>query len=81
MLSALLVWSMAMMAQEPSILVNGKADSEDCRKWVEEKMSGMTLKEKIGQLFIHTVALQVTPSKVSNKGISAISCAKFVRFT
>jgi len=65
-LSTLLVWSMAMMAQEPSILVNGKADSEDCRKWVEEKMSGMTLKEKIGQLFIHTVALQVTPQNKRN---------------
>lgn len=65
-LSTLLVWSMTMMAQEPSILVNGKADSEDCRKWVEEKMSGMTLKEKIGQLFIHTVALQVTPQNKRN---------------
>ena len=66
MLSALLVWGMAMMAQEPSILINGRANSEDCRKWVEETMSDMTLKEKIGQLFIHTVALQNTPQNKKN---------------
>ena len=66
MLSALLVWSVAMMAQGPSILVNGKANSEECRRWVEEKMVGMTLKEKIGQLFIHTVAPQNTPQNKKN---------------
>ena len=66
MLSALLVWGMAMMAQEPSILINGRANSEDGRKWVEEIMSDMTLKEKIGQLFIHTVALQNTPQNKKN---------------
>ena len=66
MLSALLVWGMAMMAQAPSILINGKANSEDCRKWVEETMSEMTLKEKIGQLFIHTVTLQNTPQNKKN---------------
>ena len=65
-LSALLVGCMTMMAQGPSILVNGKADSEECRRWVEEKMSGMTLKEKIGQLFIHTVAPQNTSQNRKN---------------
>lgn len=65
-LSALLVWSMTMMAQEPSILVNEKADGEACRMWVEEKIGGMTLKEKIGQLFIHTVAPQITPQNKKN---------------
>lgn len=33
-----------------------KAQTEACRQWVEQKLAGMTLKEKIGQLFIHTVA-------------------------
>ena len=66
LLSALLVWCIAMKAQEPSILVSGKANSEECRKWVEEKLSDMTLKEKIGQLFIHTVAPQNTPQNKKN---------------
>ena len=46
MLSALLLWGMTIMAQAPSILINGRANSEDGRKWVEEIMSDMTLKEK-----------------------------------
>ena len=33
-----------------------KAQTEACKQWVEQKLAGMTLKEKIGQLFIHTVA-------------------------
>ena len=66
LLSALLVWCIAMKAQEPSILISGKANSEECRKWVEEKLSDMTLKEKIGQLFIHTVAPQNTPQNKKN---------------
>ena len=66
LLSALLVLGMVMKAQEPSILVNGKANSEECRKWVEEKLSNMTLKERIGQLFIHTVAPQNTPQNKKN---------------
>ena len=66
MLSALLLWGMTIMAQVPSVLINGRANSEDGRKWVEEMMSDMTLKEKIGQLFIHTVALQNTPQNKKN---------------
>lgn len=66
LLSALLVWCVVIKAQEPSILTNGKANSEECRKWVEEKMSKMNLKEKIGQLFIHTVAPQNTPQNKKN---------------
>lgn len=66
LLSALLVWCIAIKAQEPSILVNGKANGEECRIWVEEKLSKMTLKEKVGQLFIHTVAPQNTPQNKKN---------------
>ena len=66
LLSALLVWGIAMKAQEPSILVSGRANGEDCRIWVEERLSKMTLKEKIGQLFIHTVAPQNTPQNKKN---------------
>ena len=30
-------------------------DTADCRKWVKSQLATMTLKQKIGQLFIHTV--------------------------
>ena len=46
------------MAQQPAVLVNGKADSQECKEWVETRLEQMTLKEKIGQLFIHTAPLQ-----------------------
>ena len=39
-------------AQTPNILSKGKADSQECKDWVESRLEKMTLKEKIGQLFI-----------------------------
>ncbi len=48
----------AVMAQQPAVLVKGKADSQECKEWVETRLEQMTLKEKIGQLFIHTAPLQ-----------------------
>lgn len=55
-------WCMVLTvwAQTPGILTKGNADSQECREWVENRLSAMTLKEKIGQLFIHTVAPQDT---------------------
>lgn len=38
----------------PSVLSQVK-DTAACRRWVESRLSEMTLKQKIGQLFIHTV--------------------------
>lgn len=49
-----------MWAQVPTLLTKGKADSQECKEWVETRLKGMSLKEKIGQLFIHTVAPQDT---------------------
>lgn len=49
-----------MWAQAPTLLTKGKADSQECKEWVETRLQGMSLKEKIGQLFIHTVAPQDT---------------------
>ena len=48
----------AAMSQQPAVLVKGKADSQECKEWVETRLEQMTLKEKIGQLFIHTAPLQ-----------------------
>lgn len=50
----------AAMAQAPSVLANGNADSQECKEWVETRLANMTLKEKIGQLFIYTSALHDT---------------------
>ena len=53
--------------QIPTILSKGKADSQGCKEWVESRLEKMTLKEKIGQLFIHTVPLHDT--EVNRKNI------------
>ena len=53
-------------AQTPQILIRGKADSQECKEWVESRLAKMTLKEKIGQLFIHTVPLHDTEANRKN---------------
>ena len=53
-------------AQTPQILSRGKADSQECKEWVESRLAKMTLKEKIGQLFIHTVPLHDTEANRKN---------------
>ena len=50
----------------PNVLRRGGADSAECREWVEKQLSEMSLKEKIGQLFIHTVAPLNTQSNRAN---------------
>ena len=61
-----LVSVVASVAQTPMILNRGKADSQECKDWVESRLSKMTLKEKIGQLFIHTVPLHDTEANRKN---------------
>ena len=66
-----LLWCICMLfvtvgAQTPMILKQGGADSQECMEWVEARLKKMTLKEKIGQLFIHTVAPQNTESNRKN---------------
>jgi len=43
-----------ILAQEPALLKQIQ-DTEACRKWVDEQMGRMTLKQKVGQLFIYTL--------------------------
>ena len=45
--------SVSMFAQ--TAILSQIKDTADCRKWVESQLENMTLKQKIGQLFIHTV--------------------------
>ena len=58
-----MIW---VCAQNPQILNRGKADSQECKEWVESRLAKMTLKEKIGQLFIHTVPLHDTEANRKN---------------
>lgn len=57
---------MTYAQQTPGVLQKGGADTQDCKVWVDERLSGMTLKEKIGQLFIHTVAPLQTQRNKNN---------------
>lgn len=54
-------------------------DTVACNHWVEEQLARMTLKQKIGQLFIHTVAPITTQkirvaSKVPLKNMALGAC-------
>lgn len=40
----------------PTALMQQANDTAACRKWVDERMSQMTLKQKIGQLFVYKLA-------------------------
>src|SRR5574344_2532791 len=53
---------MAHASVIPNIIKNNQSKSSRCDEWVEERMSRMTLKEKIGQLFIYTVSPYNTKS-------------------
>ncbi len=44
--------------EEPS-LVYSLRNNEECRQWVDSVMQRMSLKERIGQLFIYTIAPQL----------------------
>ena len=67
LLYILCVFGLPLYAQQvPNVLKKGGADSAECREWVEKQLSEMSLKEKIGQLFIHTVApLNTQPNRAN----------------
>lgn len=48
--------SQDVLAQQVPNVLQKSGNSKECKAWVEERLAGMSLKEKIGQLFIHTVA-------------------------
>ncbi len=47
-------------------VTKGEGGTQDCKAWVDEQLSEMSLKEKIGQLFIHTVAPLQTQRNKNN---------------
>lgn len=55
-LLGIVCWQVVDAQQVSGILRKGEVDSRECKAWVKERLARMSLKEKIGQLFIHTVA-------------------------
>ncbi|MBP1614080.1 MAG: beta-N-acetylglucosaminidase [Bacteroidetes bacterium] len=55
LLLAFFVSSQAMAQVEPLLLYKLKQDQK-CKQWVESQLQQMSLKEKVGQLFIYTIA-------------------------
>ena len=48
----------AVAASVEPLLVRPVLDDVRCRQWVDSVMQRLTLKERIGQLFIYTIAPQ-----------------------
>lgn len=61
------LFAIAIRAQVEPLLVYKVAQQKSCQDWVERTLSGMSMKERIGQLFIHTVTSETT--KVNKKQI------------
>lgn len=56
---------MMLVAQQTTVLRHVE-DTAACNRWVEERLSEMTLKQKVGQLIIHTVAPVVSQRNKEN---------------
>lgn len=54
-----LLATFSLHARQPSVL-EALGDTAACRRWVDAQMEKMTLKQKIGQLFIYTAPPEYT---------------------
>ena len=63
--------TIAVKAQVEPLLAYKVSQQKSCQDWVEKTLSGMSTKEKIGQLFIYTVVPDVTKAnkKVVRKAV------------
>ena len=64
-LLCLLLVGRTAMAQSSGLRLKAE-DEAACKQWVDEQMASMTLKQKVGQLFIHTVAPITTQANRKN---------------
>ncbi len=62
---AFLCCSFSAVGQE-SVILNQIKDTVACRQWVDQQLASMSLKKKIGQLFIHTVSPIVSQQNQQN---------------
>ena len=58
--------ALSSWAQNTEFVRKREVYLQECEAWVNERLSAMTLKEKIGQLFIHTVEPVSTPQNRKN---------------
>ncbi|BEH00313.1 glycoside hydrolase family 3 N-terminal domain-containing protein [Bacteroides sedimenti] len=65
-----LLYTTTTKAQVEPLLVYKIAQQKDCQEWVEHTLSRMSEKERIGQLFIHTVTSET--SKANKKKIRKV---------
>ena len=61
-----LLWCVMPTMGQKSVILSQIKDTVACRQWVDEQLASMSLKKKIGQLFIHTVAPIVTQQNQQN---------------
>lgn len=62
----LLMAAIINASAQSSFVYKHVGDTVACNRWVESQLKSMTLKQKIGQLFIHTVAPYTTESNKQN---------------
>lgn len=66
-LLALMLISLTVLAKAQTNFIYDNVKNEaECRNWVNSKLKSLTLKQKIGQLFIHTVAPYTTQQNKQN---------------
>lgn len=65
LISVLLIGNLATWGQN-SVILSQIKDTVACNQWVEQQLASMSLKKKIGQLFIHTVAPIVSQQNKAN---------------
>lgn len=55
----------AAKAQTEPFFINKASQDEHCRQWVDSVFNTLTLKEKVGQLFVFTIAPQETKANLA----------------
>ncbi len=60
------LWMNVLYAQQPNLILRSEIEVQARTEWVDSLLSTMSLKEKIGQLFIHTVAPLDNPQNRKN---------------
>ena len=66
LLSCLLMALSLNVHAQTDFIYKNVSNEAVCRNWVEDKLESLTLKQKIGQLFIHTVAPYTTQQNKKN---------------
>ena len=57
---------LSLNAQTEPLLLNKATRNEQCQQWVDSVFNTLSLREKVGQLFIHTIAPVETKSNLDN---------------